>query len=68
MIFLFYRRKSERAIRYEIKLRTTSLNGLLLWRSKSKSFKSEYLSVAIVDGYPELSYNLGKQESFWAIR
>lgn len=40
----------------------------MLWRSKEKSLKEAYFSVAIVGGYPEVSYNLGKQQSFWAIR
>lgn len=32
------------------------------------SLKNDYLSVAIINGHPEFSYNLGKQKTFWAIR
>lgn len=66
--YLSFRRKGERGNRYEIKLKTFESDGLILWRSKEKSLKEAYFSVAIVDGYPELSYNLGKQQAFWAIR
>lgn len=65
---LLSRRKGERGNRYEIKLKTFEPDGLVLWRSKEKSLKEPYFSIAIVNGYPELSYNLGKQEIFWAIR
>ncbi|XP_065165658.1 agrin-like isoform X4 [Atheta coriaria] len=61
-------RKGERGNRYEIKLRTFVADGLILWRSKNMSLKNDYLSVAIINGYPEFSYNLGKQKTFWAIR
>lgn len=64
----FYRRKGERGNRYEIKLRTFASDGLVLWRSKDKTMKEAYFALAIVNGYPEISYNLGKQQSFWAIR
>ncbi|CAG9855043.1 unnamed protein product [Phyllotreta striolata] len=61
-------RKPERGNRYEIKLRTFSSDGLILWRSKNKNQLQNYLSIAIVDGYPEFSFNLGRQEAFWTIR
>lgn len=51
-----------------MKIRTFESDGLMLWRSQTKSIKEDYFSIAIVDGYPELSYNLGKQKDFWAIR
>ncbi|XP_063914885.1 agrin-like isoform X2 [Zophobas morio] len=62
------RRKPERGNRYEIKLRTFASDSLLLWRSKNRSIKEDYFSIAMVNGYPEISYNLGKQDAFWAIR
>ncbi|XP_031335468.1 agrin-like isoform X3 [Photinus pyralis] len=64
----FIGRKGERGNRYEFRLRTSVSDGLLLWRSKSRSITEDYFTVAIVDGYPEMSYNLGKQNVFWAIR
>lgn len=66
--FVYSRRKPERGNRYEIKLRTLTSDALLLWRSKSRNLKEDYFSIAIVNGYPEISYNLGKQDVFWAIR
>lgn len=62
------RRKGERGNRYEIKLKTFLPDGLVLWRSKSRSLKEDYLSLAIVNGYPEISFNLGRQQTFWSVR
>lgn len=67
-LYCFCRRKGERGNRYELKIKTFESDGLILWRSREKSLKEAYFSVAIVDGYPEVSYNLGKQQAFWAIR
>ncbi|KAF5294801.1 hypothetical protein FQA39_LY00285, partial [Lamprigera yunnana] len=64
----FMGRKGERGNRYELKIRTSSSDGLLLWRSKSHALTEDYFAIAIVDGYPEMSYNLGKQKVYWAIR
>uniref|UniRef100_A0A6P7FT13 Agrin-like n=1 Tax=Diabrotica virgifera virgifera TaxID=50390 RepID=A0A6P7FT13_DIAVI len=61
-------RKPERGNRYELKIRTFRSEGLILWRSKNRNQLQNYLSIAIVDGYPELSFNLGHNEPFWAIR
>ncbi|XP_018333493.1 agrin isoform X1 [Agrilus planipennis] len=66
--FDFPWKKAERGNKYIFKLRTFASDGLLLWRSKTRSIQEDYFSVAIVNGYPELSYNLGKQKAFWAIR
>ncbi|CAH1955675.1 unnamed protein product [Acanthoscelides obtectus] len=74
MTFLQYRnrgyrrRKPERGNRYELRIRTFITDGLLLWRSKNRNIAEDYLSVAIVDGYPEFSFNLGLRNTFWAIR
>ncbi|KAK7792852.1 hypothetical protein R5R35_009634 [Gryllus longicercus] len=56
-------RKGERTNRYEITFRTLEPNGLLLWLNKGKTLQSDYLSIAIVNGYLELSFNLGKQQN-----
>nr|CAH7721597.1 unnamed protein product [Callosobruchus chinensis] len=63
-----FSRKPERGNRYELKIRTFVPDGLLLWRSKNRNMAEDYLSVAIVDGYPEFSFNLGLRNTFWAIR
>ncbi|KAG5885811.1 hypothetical protein JTB14_001418 [Gonioctena quinquepunctata] len=65
---LIFRRKPERGNRYELKIRTFMPEGLLLWRSKNRNHAQNYLSIAIVDGYPELSFNLGHRTPFWAVR
>ncbi|XP_057656608.1 agrin-like isoform X3 [Diorhabda carinulata] len=61
-------RKPERGNRYELKIRTFMSDGLILWRSKNRNQLQNYISIAVVDGYPELSFNLGHDEPFWAIR
>ncbi|XP_044740905.1 agrin-like isoform X2 [Chrysoperla carnea] len=70
--FLHYRgrkprRKGERGNKFEIILRTFHSDGLVLWRSKNRN-PYNYLAIAIVDGYPEFSYILGKQTDFWSVR
>nr|XP_022901915.1 agrin-like isoform X3 [Onthophagus taurus] len=61
-------KKEERGNRYELTIRTFVSDGLLLWRSKTKSLKEDYFSIAIVNGHPEVSFNLGKQKDFWVVR
>jgi hypothetical protein len=65
---VFYRKKGERTNRYEFKFRTTESNGLILWLGKGKTLSGDFLAIAMVNGYAELSYNLGRQHSFLAIR
>ncbi|XP_067005728.2 agrin-like [Anabrus simplex] len=62
--FFDNRRKSERTNRYEITFRTSEPNGLLLWINKGKTLQSDYLAIAMVNGYLEFSFNLGKQRNF----
>ncbi|XP_044765426.1 agrin-like isoform X2 [Coccinella septempunctata] len=62
------RRKPERWNRYEIKLRTYASDGLILWRCKNKKIKQNYFSVSLIDGFIELSYNLGTETKFFSIR
>ncbi|CAG9816696.1 unnamed protein product [Phaedon cochleariae] len=64
----YRRRKPERGNRYEIRIRTFMSEGLLLWRSKNRNHAQDYLAIAIADGYPELSFNLGTTNAFWAVR
>lgn len=54
--------------RYELSLRTKEENGLLLWTNKGKSLLGNFLAVAVVEGFPELSFNLGKQEDLVTVR
>jgi hypothetical protein len=68
MTSIFYRKKGERTNRYEFKFRTTEPNGLILWLGKGKTLSGDFIAIAMVNGYAELSYNLGRQHSFLAIR
>ncbi|CAB3372768.1 Hypothetical predicted protein [Cloeon dipterum] len=61
-------RKVEKSNRYELKVRTTDPDGLLLWTSEGKPVSNSYLAIALADGYPELSFNLGKQKSILTVR
>ncbi|KFM77888.1 Agrin, partial [Stegodyphus mimosarum] len=60
--------RSRKSNRFQIRFRTRHSSGLLFWTNKGSSLKGDYLAVALIDGYPELSYNLGKQSEHWAIR
>ncbi|XP_054715535.1 agrin-like [Uloborus diversus] len=60
--------RSRKSNRFQVRFRTTHSTGLLFWTNKGSSLKGDYLAVAIVNGYPELSYNLGKQKDFWVIK
>ncbi|CAG2059467.1 unnamed protein product [Timema podura] len=61
-------RKGERINRYEIIFRTMEANGLLLWMNKGRTLKGNYIAIAIVNGYIEFSFNLGKQHTFLQMR
>ncbi|XP_067139289.1 agrin-like isoform X1 [Centruroides vittatus] len=54
--------------RFEVKFRTKRDNGLILWTNKGMTTRGDYLALAIIDGYVELSYNLGKQKEPLVIR
>lgn len=60
--------RSRKSNRIRIRFRTKSSSGLLLWTNKGRTLNGDYLAVAIIDGYPELSYNLGKETGHFAIR
>lgn len=57
----FFRKKEEHTNHYEIVMKTTSQNGLLLWLGKNKSPKSDFICLALVNGFPQFSFKLGKQ-------
>ncbi|XP_067139294.1 agrin-like isoform X3 [Centruroides vittatus] len=54
--------KGETQNRFEIRFRTDSPNGLLLWTNKGSTIRGDYLALALVEGYIELSFNLGQQK------
>ncbi|KAL3289355.1 hypothetical protein HHI36_022791 [Cryptolaemus montrouzieri] len=62
------RRKPERWNKYEIKFKTYASDGLLLWRCKNKNMKQNYFAISLVDGFVELSYNLGTVTEAFSIR
>ncbi|XP_060515918.1 agrin-like isoform X3 [Cylas formicarius] len=61
-------RKSELGNDYAFQIQTFVADGLLLWRSRTRRLAREYLAVAIENGKPELSFNLGRDKRFFAIR
>lgn len=67
-VCFFYRRKGERTNRYEFKFRTTESNGLILWLGRGRTLAGDFLAIALVNGYAELSFNLGRQHNFVVIR
>ncbi|XP_063091307.1 agrin isoform X8 [Cavia porcellus] len=56
-------RESEKALQsnhFELSLRTEATQGLVLWSGKATE-RADYVALAIVDGYLQLSYDLGSQ-------
>ncbi|XP_020018063.2 agrin isoform X3 [Castor canadensis] len=54
---------SEKALQsnhFELSLRTEATQGLVLWSGKATD-RADYVALAIVDGYLQLSYDLGSQ-------
>ncbi|XP_046396911.1 agrin-like [Ischnura elegans] len=43
-------------------------NGLLLWTNKGNTLQGDFFAIAIVNGYPQLSFNLGRQKNLLTIR
>ncbi|XP_041875961.1 agrin-like [Corvus kubaryi] len=55
--------KSEKALQsnhFELSIKTEATQGLLLWSGKGLE-KSDYIALAIVDGFVQLSYDLGSK-------
>ncbi|KAM5248760.1 agrin [Ctenodactylus gundi] len=55
--------ESEKAVQsnhFELSLRTEATQGLVLWSGKATE-RADYMALAIVDGYLQLSYDLGSQ-------
>ena len=47
--------------RYEVRFNTVVDAGLILLQHKTGDVQGDYLAIALVNGYVEVSYNLGKQ-------
>ncbi|XP_055334862.1 agrin-like [Paramacrobiotus metropolitanus] len=52
---------------FKFRVKTTSPNGLIVWQSKGKSIRGDFIAIAIVKGYVQFSYDLGKEQEFFAI-
>ncbi|XP_074654555.1 agrin-like [Tubulanus polymorphus] len=52
--------KGQKVNDFRVRLKTNSSNGLVLIQHQGKTVNQDYLSLAIRDGFVELSYNLGK--------
>ena len=62
-LFLYFSRRGEKHNKFTVQLRTTAPNGLLLWSNQhGANLQGDFLAVALVDGFPQLSFNLGKKQ------
>uniref|UniRef100_A0A8B9E4M8 Agrin n=1 Tax=Anser cygnoides TaxID=8845 RepID=A0A8B9E4M8_ANSCY len=55
--------KSEKALqsnRFELSIKTEATQGLILWSGKGLE-RSDYIALAIVDGYVQMTYDLGSK-------
>jgi agrin len=65
----FFSRKSEKHNKLTVQLRTTAPNGLLAWSNQGgTTAKGDFFAVAVVDGFPELSFKLGKRETVTTVK
>ncbi|CAG2178204.1 unnamed protein product [Oppiella nova] len=48
--------------RFEVRLLARGRNGIVVWLSKGATTDTDYLSLAVVNGSIELSFNLGAQK------
>jgi coxsackievirus/adenovirus receptor len=55
-----YSEKALQSNHFELSLRTEATQGLVLWSGKATD-RADYVALAIVDGYLQLSYDLGSQ-------
>ncbi|OQV20149.1 Agrin [Hypsibius exemplaris] len=53
---------------YTFRLRTTARNGLIIWQSKGKSIRGDFLSLAVIDGSVEFAFDLGKEKEIFILR
>ena len=53
---------SEKTTRLYLRIKTVEDNGMLIWTSQGPSVRGDYLTLVITDGFPELSFNLGKSK------
>eukprot|EP00094_Tigriopus_californicus_P000322 TCALIF_00311-PA protein Name:"Similar to Agrn Agrin (Mus musculus)" AED:0.20 eAED:0.20 QI:0/0.36/0.34/0.86/1/1/23/48/1678 len=56
-------RTSEKNNKFALTIRTSATNGLLIWTSQGAALRGDYLALAIANGFPELSFRLGKHEA-----
>lgn len=62
------RADGQRENRLELELRADAADGLVVWQSKGATTETDYLSLALRDGFLELSFNLGKQRALLIAR
>lgn len=63
-----FRIEGQRENKFEITFRTEHRNGIILWLNKGATTHGDYLSLAVANGFLELSFNLGKQKDLLIIR
>ena len=63
-----FRIEGQRENRFEIRFRSEQSNGIILWLNKGATTQGDYFSLAVSDGFLELSFNLGKQKDLFILR
>jgi hypothetical protein len=48
--------------------KTQNQNGIILWLNKGATTHGDYFSLAVSNGYLELSFNLGKQNDLLILK
>ena len=54
---------------FKLRLRTTALDGLILWQqSTARPISKAHFALALVHGHPEVTFNMGKETEVLSIR
>ena len=56
-----YRTRGEKKNKFTIHVKTLMKHGLIIWLNQGPTLQGDFMSLAIADGYVELSFNLGKK-------
>ncbi len=68
---MVFSRRGQKHNKLSLHLRTSDPDGLLLWSNDggiTDTAKGDYLAVAVVGGYPEVKFKLGKTQAVTSIR
>jgi hypothetical protein len=51
--------RGEKHNKLHVEFRTTTADGLLLWTNQGATLQGDFLALAVVNGFLEVSFNLG---------